>query len=233
MNACARKFVKSLDWDSDFFGIRTGSLNADNIPLAQLTGLLAGTDLDLVYLFKKNTSPDEKAAISRLGGIFVGERVCLRKHLEGCCPSGDVVGVSKVSDELLELAYLSGALSRFNKDCHLRKFFKPMYHVWLEKDLNNGGVFVWPSESNPKGMASVHVEGDVGRIGLVSVSESVRRKGVGRKLLNSVCEWLFLRGVLFCDVVTQGDNAAALSLYVNSGFSITSRLEIYHVWRKK
>ena len=232
MSSYVRNDINALEWDSNFFGIRVGSLNADNIPLPELTRLLVETDLDLVYLFKQNVTFEEKSAILSLGGVFVGKRVCLRKHLDECDSSEGVNEVREISNEILELAFLSGELSRFNKDCYLQKFFKPMYRAWLEKDFYNGKVFVCGEESCPKGVASVHVEGGVGRIGLVSVSKTARRKGIGRKLLNSVCDWLFRKGVCLCDVVTQGDNVAALSLYLNSGFSVTSSAEVFHVWRR-
>ena len=227
--------ITHLVWDSNFFGIKVGSLNIDGVAAEPLDEALRKADFDLVYVDSTTGSGNIKDVIAKYNGVLVDRKIVMSKIIgaKDSIINGSCRVASNLNDKLMELAYASGWLSRFNKDERLHKFFRPMYRAWLENDFRIGKVFVWPNEDEVVGMATVHITHNAGKIGLVAVAGTARRQGVGRKLVEAVLSWLVQQGANSCTVVTQGENAGARRLYEKAGFTVKSEHDIYHVWRTK
>ena len=56
------------------------------------------------------------------------------------------------------------------------------------------------------------------------VDTAVRRKGIGKVLLESVQEWALRRGCLRVQLLADRDNTPALAFYRNNGWSTTSMI---------
>ena len=79
-------------------------------------------------------------------------------------------------------------------------------------------------------MVTIIMEGDVGQIGLIAVSEQQRGRGLGRRLVEAADRWMFDHGAKSAHVVTQLQNVAACRLYENAGYKIKTIEYLYHFW---
>ena len=62
----------------------------------------------------------------------------------------------------------------------------------------------------------------------IVVSESERRRGIGRDLLGAALGWLQDRAVQRCHLEVRASNAAAIGLYRGEGFTENGRREGYY-----
>lgn len=234
--------VEKLPWDSNFFGFSVGQLvlPTGNVNAEDMKKAIHGADCELTYVFvpiENDVFCDAKelgTLLIGLGGRRCDIKVTYRKTLSSRTYLDQGVGIvaTTVTPALEGLAYASGWCSRFVKDDRLSPFFKPMYRLWLEHDIRLGRVFVRPNEDSPAGMATVSVQDDIGKIGLVAVDAKFRGNGIATSLMSDIDNWLAgSQGVGTCEVVTQGENAVARRLYEKVGFKLFSKMEVWHVWR--
>lgn len=233
--------LERLPWDSEFFGVDVGRIV---VPCdwaghaSELEALVRGSSVDLIYAFVSE-SLAEREEIHRVlgdlsGVLYDNRRVfrkrCVKPAVQSLRTSAGAA--TRISAPLEALAYVSGTYSRFAQDPRLVPFFQPMYRRWLEKELANGKVFVWPDAITPLGMATVGVQDGMGKIGLVAVAEEARGRGIALGLMAAVDDWLLAQGIDECEVVTQGRNLPAQALYRKAGFSCCDKTEVWHVWRE-
>lgn len=233
--------IQRLDWDSRFFGLSVGRLElnlGDIVSSGMIEDVVRRSDYDLIYVFlpvsegRMAELEKPRSALVALGGRCVDLKTFYRKKVADFAYAERAAVFAKASsDRLLKLAYASGWCSRFSQDERLRPFQEQLYGLWLEKELTEGRVFVYPSEENPLGLVTVTMQNGVGRIGLVAVDANSCGKGIGTKLLEDVEAWLRAAGARECSVVTQGMNIAACRLYEKSGFAQERQIEVWHVWR--
>ena len=65
-----------------------------------------------------------------------------------------------------------------------------------------------------------------------AVDSIFRGKGIGRILFENAEKWAFENGYNEIQIVTQGDNKPACSLYESLGYKVDSMEYFYHIWRK-
>ena len=91
--------------------------------------------------------------------------------------------------DLVELAREAGRYSRFRRDSRIDiAVFHAIYDAWLTRSIRReiaDEVYVAKVASRPVGLLTIGVAGGRGTIGLLSVDESVHRRGLGRLL----AEW--------------------------------------------
>lgn len=235
--------IQRLDWDSRFFGVSVGrlELNLGDVVLSStIEDVIRGSNYDLIYVFlpvsegRMAELEKPRSALVSIGGRCVDLKTFYRKKVaDFACAEKAAVLAKASSDRLLKLAYASGWCSRFSQDERLRSFQEQLYGLWLEKELTEGHVFVYPSEESPLGLATVTLQNGVGRIGLVAVDADSCGKGIGTKLLGDVEAWLWEAGAKEYGVITQGMNIAACRLYEKFGFALERQVEVWHVWRSK
>ena len=230
--------AERLSWDSAFFGFAVERIC---VPLAwdgrveDILGAIRRSTARVIYVFVPVAHVRHDAVaevLSDVSGVRQGERVLFWKDVAQTAPAEPAVRPARqLTAPIMELAFESGRLSRFRQDAGLAPFFQPMYRAWIERDFAEGKVLVFPDDASPEGMVSVSVCGGVGRIGLLAVRPDCRGRGVAAKLLRGIDNWLATSCVTSCEVATQGQNAAACSLYRRSGFEERVREEVWHVWR--
>ena len=235
--------VERLPWDSSFFGLDVGRVT---VPCdwtghsLELKALIRDSSLDLAYVLVPESLPEpEKTVVQdvlvELSGVLYDKRTVFRKRFGERASGARTAAVfaTRLSAPLEELAYASGVYSRFALDPRLAPFFRPMYRLWLEKELANGKVFVWPDAAAPQGMATISVRDGEGKIGLVAVDAESRGKGIASRLMAAVDAWLQEQGVGVCEVATQGKNLPAQALYRKAGFFCCDQQDVWHVWRRE
>jgi len=103
-------------------------------------------------------------------------------------------------------------------------------HAMLEDALaatTTSRIFVDRRDDVLHGFVIAGVTGRTGYIQRLAVHPSVRRSGVGLRLLARALQWTGRRGTTHTVVNTEADNAAALALYAKFGFEpLRERLRV-------
>ena len=226
--------IEALSWDSDFFGLRIGKavVNSkdDVVLLSGYQGLR--NDFDLLYIF---TTPT--ISIGLEGFELVDNKVIYSKQVRGgrpldCCAR--LFNDERPNASLYDLAIQSGVYSRFKLD---NRFpvgsFERLYHRWIEQSVCGNmadAVFYVGDEDDMKGMLTLKIENEVGRIGLVAVNHGCRGNGYGTVLLDTAEYYLYTKQIQTIEVATQLDNTRACHWYEKNGFAKKSVTSIYHLW---
>ncbi len=138
------------------------------------------------------------------------------------------------SPSLVELALASGSYSRFKVDPQMPgACFKTLYQAWIHRSTTReiaDEVLVAGEEGDLQAMVTIRLDGITAHIGLIAVEAAARGRGLGSGLIHAAEGWASERGALRMEVVTQGANQAACSLYERCGYQILSEEDVYHLW---
>jgi dTDP-4-amino-4,6-dideoxy-D-galactose acyltransferase len=235
-------YIDSLPWDSEAFGFSVARIGTLDDPQAQLpiarSQLVAGS-IKLAYWQAPFGDPESRCAAAENFGDLINSRVELIVDIAGYSQEAPQFISLQHPDaiqraQLDALALASGWSSHFALDPKFPdSLFEKLYFAWLEKSLNGeiaDEVLVSRTGDTIKAMVTVSARSAVGSIGLFSVAESARGKGIGKKLLHDSLVWFALQGCSAASVVTQGENEGALALYRSCGFKVKEHLDIYHFW---
>ncbi len=216
--------IKRLDWDSNFFEIEVGSYWVqDSDTNFELPG-----EFDLVYLFSNQPLNDNSVSHCMDQKVVFTKNTANETIIEPRVERYE----GEINQELIDLSIQSGIYSRFKLDERLSPFFKKLYTLWIKNSIESDladDVFVYKSGHRIIGLLTLKEKTDYYEIGLVSVSESHRGKGIGTALLQKVDA--VVRGHKEVKVATQLNNEAACNLYRKSGYFQSSITYIYHLWQ--
>lgn len=228
--------IRTLQWDSDFFGLQIG--RADIFSLEDALSLAARhVDLmqqfDLLYVFDSHN-----LGFVAKGARLVDEKILYSKPCEPRkqFPEISFYQASQPSADLYRLALVSGGYSRFKLDERLPKdSYERLYTRWIEnacpKEGTNKQILTFLDTNNiAKGMITIDHQGEFGHIGLVAVDTDAQHQGIGGKIMSTLDGYLFEHGIKTLEVPTQKANTDACRWYEKNGFTIQSRTQIYHWW---
>ena len=228
--------IRTLQWDSDFFGLRIGRADIlskeDALSLAERLFELK-RDFDLLYVFDPHN-----VGFDANGARLVDEKILYSKPCEPRKQFPEIAffeGTSPSAD-LYRLALVSGGYSRFKLDERLPKgSYERLYTRWIEnacpKEGTNKQILICQdTQGVAKGMITIDHQGELGHIGLVAVDSDVQHQGIGGMIMSTLDGYLFSLGVKTLEVPTQKANSDACRWYKKNGFTIQSVLPIYHWW---
>jgi dTDP-4-amino-4,6-dideoxy-D-galactose acyltransferase len=237
-----------LEWDSHFFGVRTGRLANPRLDAAltlDLARWMDAHDVACVYCLLDAADMESVRVAESCAARFVDVRMTYSLALENGplptrAPSG-VRGAERRDIAQLEaIAAVSHHDSRFYSD---QGFPRPrvdeLYRTWLRTSIEGSratGAVTLDIDGRPCGYVtfsgpSVTTEQGIGEIGLVAVDRTSTGRGAGTALLNGALDALTALDVRRVRVVTQGRNVRAQRLYQRAGFRI-ERVELwFHAWR--
>ena len=228
--------IRSLQWDSDFFGLRIGRADIlskeDSLSLADRLSELK-RDFDLLYVFDSNN-----IGFVAKGARLVDEKILYSKPCEPRkqFPEISFYHASHPSADLYRLALVSGGYSRFKLDERLPKAsYERLYTRWIENACPNDGtnkqiLISRDPQGATKGMITIDHQGELGHIGLVAVDTDAQHQGIGGKIMSTLDGYLFERGIKTLEVPTQKANTDACRWYEKNGFVALSKTPIYHWW---
>lgn len=227
--------IRTLQWDSDFFGLRIGRADIqtldDAVELA-LQHYELKYKYDLLYVFCK-----EGLSFDATGAELVDEKILYSKSCENKEGNKDVMLYmqSEPNESLYKLALVSGGYSRFKLDERLPEgSYEQLYRKWIEKACpqvgTNKQIFAYAPDGIAKGMITVDYNGDKAQIGLVAVDTDCQHQGIGTKIMSTLEYYLYRKGVMTIDVATQAANKDACRWYEKNGFVKKSETPIYHWW---
>lgn len=228
--------IRTLQWDSDFFGLRIG--RADILSMEDALFLAAQHEelkqqFDLLYIFDSNN-----IGFTANGALLVDEKILYSKPCEPRKQYNDISFFKQAtpSDDLYRLALVSGGYSRFKLDERLPQgSYERLYTRWIEnacpKEGTNKQILTYlDTNSIAKGMITIDYQGELGHIGLVAVDTDCQHQGIGGKIMSTLDGYLFDLGVKTLEVPTQKANTDACRWYEKNGFTVQSRTQIYHWW---
>ena len=227
-----------LAWDSQHFGKRVGKLGLQSATrLEELLQLACKQRYEILYIY--SPVPIDSPQIGNYALLDVGGHITLGKNLaeHSAEEPKPVSGVCKYlldtpTPELLEIAFLSGHLSRFKID-HLLPAgsFEHLYEAWLAKSLTNhpnAGVYTYKADDKTVGLVTVDWGDSKCTIGLLAVLESFQGRGIATRLINYVERACNTRKATLIEVKTQLSNASARTLYIKNSFTEKDRSFLYH-----
>jgi len=178
----------------------------------------------LVYLFSKKSLDSSNSKIN-----WVDTKIIFEKKLTHPTEVPEIqVFKGELTKELEELSYLSGMYSRFKMDQRFQnEEFEKLYKCWISKALERCEILIAPEMA---GMVTFSLEKELGKIGLIAVSEKRQGQGWGKKLVQAVENKFFHSGVNSIQIATQESNIPAMKLYKSLGYYLVEKVFVYHYW---
>lgn len=229
---------RRLEWDSRFFGMHVAQVIVDGTMSShRLSEYLERSDAEVIYAFlNSKTAELHRSVLENFSGKCYDRKVTFRKPVNSAFAARDrsIMETTTETEELLQLAYASGYLSRFFLDPRFKPYFKALYGEWIQKALREekSKVFVLSNVHCMQGMVTASVENGTGKIGLLGIDEKNRGRGLGMRLLKQCEAYYGSFNARTCDVVTQKNNIAACKLYQKAGYTIENEQDIWHIWKK-
>jgi len=224
--------INKLKWDSQFFKYNVGKLNVkDSIDTASFIKL--STPYRLVYLFSNHRIQAFKGLKFMENKITFHKKINSKLNSLGKTQIFDVKKDSK--DELLQLAYLSGIKSRYNRDENFSRVeFEKLYRQWIDNCLlekSHSQILVFKDSHKIIGFTTIEsLNTGTSKIGLIAVGIDYQRKGIAKQLLSAAESVSVDYKCTSIEVTTQGDNKSATMFYQNYGFNVIFTKYIYHYW---
>ena len=230
-----------LEWDSQFFGCRIGSVRGRQLSvpvLSEIDGWRKTQRIDCLYFLADFEDPETIRLAENNFFRLVDIRLTLSLAFSSLpqMPLTAAIRMSHSQDipALRAIARSSHTSSRFYFDPNFpRDRCDALYETWIEKSCSGDAdvVFVPEVEGEPAGYVSCHLKPDqTGLIGLVGLAPEARGKDVGTELVLEALHWFRTKNVNKVTVVTQGRNVAAQRVYQRCGFCTQSLQLWYHRW---
>lgn len=241
--------ISLLDWESKFFGFPIGEfdLPADYDPGRLEETLRNGKErFRLVCLTLGKIGPD-LIATSDIPCVCYDKKLMLKKDVPRNVPSLDPhvkAYTSTFCSKWLErLAVQSGALSRFKRDPELATQYERLFLTWINYSVAGNladSIWTWRENDRDVGLVTIrcakreHPEtGELqreGRIGMLSVDEPYRERGIDRQLFGACDFWCSSLSIPVASIATQFDNDRMIALCEEMGFRKDREESVYHYW---
>lgn len=230
-----------LPWDSEFFGFRIGRLTLRQLTPQTLQSVLAwaaAEKLRCAYFFADPDCPGTLTLAHEGGFKFVDVRMDFAADLappDGATGSAGLRPATAADLPALEaLSRISHQDTRFSKDLNIPAArAAELYAEWIRRDLREHRILVAPgANSAVAGYVTCQTDPTtgLGRIGLIAVAGSERRRGIGRILTAGALEYFRQAGCRHARVATQASNVPAQRLYQSLGFRTAETCATYHRW---
>ncbi len=234
-----------LPWDSAFFAKRIARITADVVGQGQMDEILAwckSQKVDCLYYLCPTDAPSTIRLAEDRRFRLVDVRVELSVLLPGSQPTRQRTPAEHLvrpssAEDLDTLTALAGQAfrnTRFSNDPGFGPEAAPrLYRRWIRQNCESQAatVLVSVTDNRISGFTSLEsAPGDIASIGLIAVEDGMRGRGVGRALVEASKDHCQRDGHREVRVVTQASNTAAVRLYEETGFRLSSVRLWYHKW---
>lgn len=233
--------IEYLKWDSDFFDLKIGKIEADqSTDLKEQLVIAEKERYRLLYVFCDKHFNINTHLLKEHNGKLVDRKVIFEKSILDPIKISNSLLIKEYTQpeanaNLIHLALESGKYSRFKLDLNFHSnAFKNLYTRWIKKSVEGklaDKVFVIYANDKEIAMITVMKKNNRAQIGLIATHEDYRGYGYGKKLLQQVEEYAIKNDITHIEVATQLDNKAAISFYEKCNYKIKSIHNIYHFWR--
>jgi len=231
--------VRTLDWDSRFFGLRIAQVDPPSAEQDVAEFLAAAREqyVDCLFCLVRADALAQQWLLESAG--FVARDLRLEFHRSVSPIATDESGLRRWIpgdvDSLARTAATAFHATRYAADPHFpRDAVARLYETWLRNSCAGFAdeVLVLGPPGAAQGFVTLHVDASrrEARIGLIAVAGASRGSGAGRRLVEGAMAWVRRRDCHDLCVVTQGSNVAAQRLYQRCGFVTHSAKIWYHAW---
>jgi dTDP-4-amino-4,6-dideoxy-D-galactose acyltransferase len=231
------EICKFLQWDSDFFGKRIARYQGESLcpdTARAAREFCLQNRIECLYLLLNN-DPSTLATAQTYGLEEVDVRTTFQREVTKSFPSGSHHIRQARSEDLPALCAIARAShkdSRFYSDpAFPNERCDAMYETWIQRSVEGWADKVLVADiGDVTGYVTCNLSGTTGSIGLIAVQESYRGRGFGRELVEAALSLFHSEKMLIAEVITQGGNLVAQSLYERCGFQVKSRRSWFHAW---
>ena len=210
--------LKTLEWDSSFFGYPVAKIIAEKISVENLNTQIneaRNNGTRLLYLFTDPQDTVSTHAANVAGAKLVDQKITFHIKINASVVSAADDHIEPFESDyptaqLINLSVQSGLYSRYKIDPGFKNNeFERLYLAWIENSVNKkiaDHTFVYKEDGVELGFVTLKARDHYGQIGLIAVDESSRGKSIGRKLIAAVINLLYEKNITELDVATQIDN---------------------------
>jgi dTDP-4-amino-4,6-dideoxy-D-galactose acyltransferase len=218
--------LEFLEWESDFFHLRTAKFHAD-----AGSPPLDAADFSGYALVQAKIGANDVAGLNALhaaGFQFAEGEMDVRIALNDQPNAASAACPASESDipQVTAAASAAFTLSRFRAPWYQAGDSARFYALWAEKAVR--GTFdrqcllIKNAAGELQGFVSLRdIAPGEARIGLLAVLPEWQSCGIGKQLMAAAKQWCVAQGLSHLHVATQTGNVAALNLYLASGGKIT------------
>jgi dTDP-4-amino-4,6-dideoxy-D-galactose acyltransferase len=238
----------NLNWDSDFFGFKVARLKDIAAPeIKAILDDLSSRGYRLAVLYSGEGDQEIRLSAVENKGFLADKKVTYARTVPKLPLTGDLRTGSALNirvnppelkpEYLFDLAYLAGNYSRFRKDKNFPSgAFERLYAQWVINSLNGefaDYTLVHYDDKGIGGFSTLKTDGDMARIGLISVDTNRQNQGIGKALIIETIKICISNCINTIEVDTQSENVQACKFYEKSGFSVKEVKYIHHFWLKQ
>ena len=235
--------IKTLPWDTNFFGFKVGMINLLTEPDWDKLNKELRSVVDqykLIYFITAENLKIPEIILNNYNGNFINQRILYQKKLEKLdynFPDYIAEYKSKIlTPEFASLALVSGTYSRFKIDVNIPPGkFEELYHLWIKNSLSGeiaDGIIISNHKEKVTAMVTYKNTRSTCNIGLIAVDTSQQGKGTGKHLIKKTEDQAVKMGLSQIRVTTQSNNVQACLFYEKLRFTPIEISNYYHFWIK-
>ncbi|CRL65815.1 TDP-fucosamine acetyltransferase [Proteus vulgaris] len=223
--------INYLEWESEFFSLKTGRLEFDT-----QAPVLIDKQLDAFALVQAKVASHELSLIdklSQLGFQFAEGEIDFKLPIgiENACKKAPELYFRKANDAdinlLMKTASEAFVQSRFRAPWYQEGDSSRFYALWVKKAVlgtfDDICLLTYDIENNMSGFVTLRrLSESEARVGLLAVMPNRTGQGIGKQLMSAAKFWCQQQGISTLYVATQISNIAASRLYTHSGGLIES-----------
>lgn len=233
--------IKTLTWDSNYFGLNVVEISKLNDILyspSKIISKLSDHNVDLAYC--KSPKIIENTQNAQYHFQYVLKRLPLFQEIKENAPFHPKVSEYKKKGEvdrnLIKLAQLTGRVGRFGNDPNVSsrqcdEIFKSLIVNSIEGDLASD-ILVYRENEEIVGFCTIKIDDDEGYIPIIGVFPEYAGSGVGFSLMKAIETYLYNKGCKYAIGGTQDFNEQAIKAFVRFGMSLGEPEYVYHIWNK-
>lgn len=234
-----RYSIKNLEWDTEFFGIKSAKVTLNETinkkDIEEILEKIKYNSYEFVTINNLNNDDYNNYILKNFVGIFLADvNIQFEKKVEKKEEKDNNASIQKklkYNQEIIEISRKSFIYSRFMNDLNLKKSSE-VYVEWAKNSFNKNNKYfcIYKMESKVIGYLLFSIEDRVLTIELIAVNNEKKGNGIGKILINKVEEFAYLKNIDIMKVGTQLNNIYAQNFYINNGFRHVSNNSIYHFW---
>lgn len=234
--------IKKLDWDTDFFGIKSAKVilkrDINDIDINSIINYLKENKFKFVTIQNTNNNDNNNYILKEVNRLFLTDvniqfEKVLDLNIRKECNDKDVIINSNISynQDIEKIASESFIYSRFINDKNLNNG-KSVYSEWVKNAFEKEDKFFVLNIQNNKvmGFLLFSIQNEQITIELIAVDSCSKHKGIGKKLINNLEAFAQKNNIKKINVGTQLNNLNAQNFYINCGFKHIINHSIYHLW---
>lgn len=230
--------VQPLKWDSKFFNLTIGKIDAAE-KLNQLSSESI-KEYDLIYIEQLNTNKIKKEYSKLFNIQFTDKKTIYLKKLDKKPDKIDSniqeYSLKTANKKIIDIAIQSGGFSRFKLDNNFEQDqYKKLYEKWIKNSVTKKSadlVLVYGDVKKPMGFITLIYKKQFVQIGLIAVDAELQNNGIGKALINAAEYFALKKRIPKLQVITQSENKNACLFYEKRGFQKDAIIYTHHHWKK-